>query len=332
MKKIFLLLMFTALCFLFPIVYAEPALVIELSPEPQYNQVWAYETYLVNMSVQDLNLSLIDFSSYTGNPSALLFDGEIRWRGKGGYDFGEATTGYTYNLDDISIDLTAPLDDGSVLFNHTLEKDALDYGMNPFETVEVIFRFDVYIIMSDESQGPKIASKSRTLTLVDDVKVSYLEGKYVDMQDEINTVIEVSGLNSFNREKYRAILDSMNASLALGNYVEALDVWDEYDEDDRVELILGLIRASNEQYNKLESLQNVENQLQSIENQLSILEEEYEQLEITYAALANTYHKVNAELDDAKRNLTTSITAVFLMAIVFYFLGRRGVRREEEVE
>jgi len=333
MRIILPIIILALFCFAIPPVVAESNLSIELDPEAQYGQVWAYETYLVNVSIQELNLSSIDFSEFTGNPSSIFIEGEIKWRGKGGYDFGEGTTGYNLNLDEVSVSDTVSLDGGSTFFNLTLEKDAYDYGRLPFETIEIIFTFDVYVEMSDESIGPKIASTSNSFVLVDEMKVSYLEGKYLNMQDEINTAVEGSGLRSFNRARFQKILDDMNASLVIGNYVEALDIWDDYDEDDRADMINALIRASSIQYaelsTELEELQAFEGQLQEAQTDLAILELEYNQLESTYNTLSNTYLKVNTELDVAQRNLSTAITAVFLTAIVFYFLGRRGIRREE---
>ena len=317
-------------CFMVPVAIAEPTLNIELQPEPLFSQLWAYETYLVNMSVQDMNLSSIDFSSYSGVPAELLFDGSIQWKGKGGYDFGQSTTGYNYNLDKIPVNKTISIDTHSAFFNLTTEKDAYDYGMLPYETVQIILQFDAFIVMSDDSLGPKIASKSSTLTLVDEMKVSYLEGKYLNMAEEINLAIEASGLEAFNRERFGGILEDMNSSLADGNYVDALDIWDDYNDDDRVDMINSLIRASNIQFTELEGLESIEDQLQETETDLTILQLEYTQLENTYNALSNTYRIVNAELDIAKRNLSTAITAVFLTGIVFYFLGRRGIKREEE--
>ena len=333
MRKVIPLILVCLCCFMVPVAIAEPSLNYDLRPVPVFSQVWAYETYTVNMSVQELNLSSIDFSSYPGTPTYLFFEGEVQWKGKGGYDFGGATTGYTYNLDAISIDRTVPIETGAALFNLTLEKDAYEYGILPFEIVQIILKFDVYVIMSDDSIGPKIASKTQTLNLIDEMKVSYLEGKYLEMEEEINSTIGASGIDSFNRERFLGILDDMNTSLVDGNYFEALDVWDDYNEDDRIDLIKGLIRASSTQYAELsaelEALQAVEEQLEEVQTDLAILELEYSQLENTYNTLSSTYLKVNSELDITKRNLSTAITAVFLTAILFYFLGRRGINREE---
>ena len=246
------------------------------------------------------------------------------------------TTGYNLNLDKLSVSETVSLDDDSFFFNLTLSKDAYNFGRLPFETIEIVFDFDVYVIMSDDTTGPMIASKSRTLILIDEMKTSYLEGKYLNMQDEINSVVEASGLEAFNREKYLQLIVAMNSSLAQGNYVNAFDVWDDYDKDDRVDMVKGLVRASNIQYLELErielleeQLQEAATQLQAAEDRLSIAQLEYTQLENTYNALSSTYRKVNSDLEILRRNFSTAITAVFLTAIVFYFLGRRGIRREE---
>jgi len=332
MKKLIPLALLTVIALMAPTAYAETSLTIQLTPEPEYSQLWAYETYIVNISLTDFNLSSIDVSEYSGNPSSILFEGQIFWKGKGGYDFGTATTGYNYNLDEIEVDLSALLDEKKVSFNLTLEKDSFEYGMKPFESVVITLRFDTYLVMSDDSIGPKITSETRTYQMIDDTKVRYLEGKYMEMQDEINTVINSSGLESFNRERYQSILVTMNTSLINGDYVGALDIWDDYNEDDREDLINGIINASNVEYAELENLRDVEANLASVEQELAVLQSEYDQLENTYVALANTYNKVNRELETVKGNLSTAITAVFLTAIGFYFLGRRSARREDEVE
>ena len=331
MKKLLTLSLLTIMALMAPTVEADTSITIQLTPEPEYNQIWAYETYLVNVSLIDFNLTSFDLSGYSGTPLSILYNGQISWKGKGGYDFGTSTTGYNYNLDELEIDFSAFLDEKNASFNFTLENDAFDYGMKPFESVLVTLKFDAYLVMSDDSLGPKISSETHTYQMIDDTKVRYLEGKYSEMQDEINTVIDASGLESFNRERYQNILAAMNASLTNGDYGEALDIWDDYNEGDREDLINGVIASSDEEYTELEILRDVESQYNSLEQDLELLQSEYDQLENTYVALANTYNKVNKELETVKGNLSTAITAVFLTAIGFYFLGRRSVKKEVEV-
>ena len=330
MRKILKLLTLLVCVGTFQFVYAEPSLDISLEPNPNFDQVWAYETYLVNVTLSGLNLSEIDLSDYSGVPSEIRYTGLIQWRGKGGYEYGNSGTGYNYDLaialehlEQTSINQIMPLNKGNIEFNFTIEHDAYEYLMQPYDNVEIIFSFNTHLVMSDGSIGPRLGSSTQSFYLIDDFKTNFLEGKYQNMRDEIQIVIDVKGLESFNRQRYLGILHNMNNSLADGNYILALDIWDDYDTDDRTDLIFGLIRATEEQSAELQRLNSVDKQLQETENRIELLQLEYEQLQQQYGALSNTYHRVNAELESAKRNLTTAITAVFLTAIVFFFLGRR---------
>lgn len=330
MNKILPLFAMTLIAISVPSIYGEPVIEIELSPEPSFNQVLAYETYLVNVSLNYLNISLIDLAEYTGEPDTILFEGKISVKGRGGYDFGESSTGYSFNLEDFSLNLSSPIDIGFTVFNYTFEKDAYEYGVKPYENVDIKLKFDGYLLMSDDSMGPKISTKSIDLILIDEMKIQYLEGKFSEMMEEIKVVIDKPGLESLNRDRYIEYLNEMNSTLTLGDYVEALDVWDDYDEKHRLDLIREVARASEIQYEELIQLESIEDQLETTIEEFEALESEYESLFETYAALANTYHKVNAELDVAKKNLSTAITAVFITAIIFYFLGQRELKRRIE--
>jgi hypothetical protein len=300
MNKILPLFALTLIALSVPSIYGEPVIEIELSPEPSFNQVLAYETYQINVSLNYLNISLIDLTEYTGEPDTILFEGKISLKGSGGYDFGESSTGYSYNLKDFFLNLSSPIDTRFTVFNYTFEKDAYEYGVKPYENVEVKIKFDGYL-MSDDSVGLKISTNSIDLILIDEMKTRYLEGKYSEVMEEINVVIDKPGLESLDRDKYIDYLNEMNATLTLGDYVKALDIWDDYDEKHRLDLIHDVARASENQYEELMQLVSIEDQLDTA--------------------------IVNAELDAAKKNLSTAITAVFITAIIFYFLGRHELNR-----
>ena len=114
------LVFFALFSIMIPIVLSEPSVSLDLEPRPQFSQVWAYETYKINISIRDFELSDINYSGYTGLLSGLFIDGNINWRGKGGYDFGEATSGYNFYLDEIAVTKTVSRDTNSVLFNFTI--------------------------------------------------------------------------------------------------------------------------------------------------------------------------------------------------------------------
>ena len=329
MKRILPLILFSLICLSIPIVIAGPSLEIELFPKSQYNQVWSNGTYLVNLILQDLNLSQVDLTGYTGVPSQLIYEITLTWSGKGGYDFGNKTTGYSYRPITHSVSYLDSISSGSISFDLFLNQDFTEYEVQPYESSKVTISINVYIQMSGGTKGPLVASESQSWDLIDETKVSYLDGKFSDMRYEILTATGASKLNSLNREKYLGILEDMNSSLIQGNYIAAQDVWKDYDDDERNNLLLALVRASDLQSDELDRLEYVETQLSIADRDLESLQDEYDVLEATYVALSNTYHKVNAELDVAKRNLSTAITAVFLSSILFYFLGQRGLIRRK---
>jgi len=328
MKRTAFLLSLIFICITTPSIYAEPSLELSFYPEAKYNQLWAYETYLVNVSIN--SFEPFNFS-YVTDPVSLLYRVEIQWQGKGSYDFGSSTTGYNIGLMEKTVNLTTPLEANSVSFNFTNTKDYYELGRLPYETIEVQFIAKVFPVFEDGSLGPQIASCIQTYVLIDETKVSYLEGKQAELIEEINTALKASGLEKLNRERYQGIIEAMNASMTEGNYVEALDIWQDYDEDNRCGLIKGIIRAAESEYAELQTLRQVAEDLRKAETTIDQLKSEYEHLEATYGALANAYNKVNLELEATKRNLTTAITAIFAAAILFYFIGTNIRHRRQQV-
>jgi hypothetical protein len=327
MNKVLPLIVFSLFSFSFPIILGEPVLELELSPEPIFNQVWADETYLVNVTIHNYTITNLDFTGYDSIPYQIFFENTITLTGKGGYDFGNSTTGYSYNLDKHYLNQTASLETRSFEFNLTFQKDSFEYGMKPYETIEILVESDVYFIMDDDSKSPAIITKKIDLYLVDDIKSQYLMGKYNEMQEEIFSISSLPELDSLKRDQYLKYLKDMNNSLAHDNYVEALEIWERYDENNRIKLIKEFAYLVEVQCEKINKLESVEIELNLLKEELETLESDYELLDETYIALTNTYQKVNTELNSSKKNLSTSITIIFLTAIIFYFIGQHGIGR-----
>ena len=332
MKKLIPLATLFFIIFVIPSVYAEPSLDVKIIPDPEFNQLWAYETYNINITINEFNISETDYYELSENEYSFGYDTEIDVNRYGKYKYGGRSAGYTIIIPQVDPKVVhIDSKNNSITFNFTIDRDSYEYGLLPFEYLEIIISLKVELNIS-ENNSDIISTKSLKFTLIDETKVEYFEGKYRDMRDEIDTVLQASGLESFNREKYENILNEMNTTLASGNYVEAIEIWEHYNEKDRSDMINGMVTASNTEFEELESLRDLQNHVELLEQDLEILQSEYDQLENTYVALANTYNKVNQELETVKGNLSTAITAVFLTAIVFYFLGRKGARREVEVE
>ncbi len=316
MKKAFLV----AVIFLMSAVPIVSASVdIDFDPLPLHGQLWSSETYLLNITAPEVNTSNSEYVELdlTGN---LVYNISIRWRGVGQYHHGDGVTGYSYELSKVYFQRVVSFDESGASINVTLDKDAYRLGMKPFEEVQIIFLVDVFLEVDDQGDillGPLVDTKSRTLILVDDEKVEYLEDKFKELESEINLTLYANGLNEFNRTKYSEMIDAMNHSLAIGDYTEALDQWDDWDNKERLRMFNSFTNKVNDQTVEFEFLKETEINLENLQT-------EYDFLEDKYVAIFAENRQNLTELEATKQGLTTAITGVFLSAIVFFFLGRRS--------
>ena len=317
MKKVLPLLTIIVV-FYTPFVSADIS--IDFNPEPLHGQLWAFETYQLRTNSPEINLSnpeYIDFE-LTGN---LIYDYTIHWNGVGQYYHGTGVTGYSYDLDTFYYHNLARIGDNS-LINVTLEKNLFQYGMKPYEDIKIRFTVDIFLEIIEEGvklKGPKVDSSSKTMFLVDDNKVSYLDDKFLDLQSEINITVNTKGLEDFKRSRYLEITDTMNNSIANGDYSEALEIWDDWVRKDRERMFTIYSDLVSIQSDELESYKGIEVSLENLQTEYNFLEEKY------YAVLSENQQNLE-ELEAAKEGLTNSITGVFLSAIVFFFLGRRSIK------
>jgi hypothetical protein len=210
-------------------------------------------------------------------------------------------------------------------FNHTFVRDAWDFGVKPYETLEITVEARVYLEVYNESsgseaarRGPLMAEKSLTLKLLDDAKVEYVEGKLVDMAAEVEPLRGVDGTGYLNATRFIGYLAEMNRSIEAGDYFSALKTFSKYDEKYRAQLISSLTEEASTSIEKTQAIDQ-------LEQELDFLNASYTVLEDKYVTLSRTYQTRQAELEAAKQSLSTAITAVFLASIAFFFVGRRSV-------
>lgn len=272
----------------------------------------------MNISGVSLNPTSTEFSELelSGN---ILYNGSILWRGVGQYFHGSGVTGYSYNLAEAQFQKVEPLDKEGTSVNITLDRDAYRLGMKPYEEVQIIFTIDLFYELESDGDpifSPLVEKKSRTLLLVDEDKVEYLEDKLGEIESEVNIVVYAEGLDDFNRTKYLDYVASMNHSLTIGDYSEALDQWEKWDKKERINMFSSFTNKVRDQTVELESLLGYKEEYEA-------LQIEYNHLNDKYVAIFKEKTQNLAELEATKQGLSTAITGVFLSAIVFFFLGRR---------
>jgi hypothetical protein len=307
---------------------------IAVEPEPSHEQIIAGATHVFNVSVANDGLLIVPGQPTEEEPST-LYTGhlytvvDVEWRASGSYDFGEATTGYSSSaLDNINLTsvFAVPLN-GSVWvpFNHTFVRDAFDFGVKPYETLEVKVEARVYLEVYNESsgldaarRGPLVAQRSVTLKLLDETKIEYVEGKLLDMAVEVEPLRKVAEAEHLNAARFLDYLTEMNRSIEAGDYFSALETYSKYDEKYRAQLISSLTEEASTSIEKTQTIDQ-------LEQELGFLNASYTVLEDKYVTLSRTYQTRQAELEAAKQSLSTAITAVFLASIAFFFVGRRSV-------
>ena len=247
------------------------------NPEPLHGQLWARETYVLNVTVPDVNISDPEYAQLD-LAGTMLFNVSIRWRGAGQYHHGTGVTGYSYELSQSYFQRVTGFDESSTNINFTLDRDAYRFGMKPFEEVQIIFKIDVYLEVESDGNtktGPLLETKTRTMLLLDEEKVEYLEDLYEDLQSEINLTLLANGLDEFNRTKYAGIVESMNHSLAIGDYPEALEQWDKWDNKERLRMFTSFTNKVNDQTLEFEFLKETKNDLENLQTEYDFLEDKY---------------------------------------------------------
>jgi len=342
----YLLMALLILSFAAPAVQAEGIEVsLTVVPEPLHSQVNAYQGYMFQVAVENRGVVVspgesVDVSGQTRYTGRVIVSLRLTIRGKGNYDFGESTTGYTTPpREDVELSKAVAMPvNGTMIhvsFNYTFTKDAYDYDLKPYEDAEVTVKAAAYYEVYDQATGPTVTfrgpemdTSTAAFHLIDETKIAYVEGKLKDMADEVSPIASIDRPEFVDAELYLDMLQDMNASIVEGDYFTALATYRRYDEKFRQSLIGSLTREAARSRERAGLIAELEWQVQqleaTLEQEMNRLQLELDQEQARYAALSQTYQLKQAELEEAKQSLTTAITAVFLASIAFFFLGRRS--------
>ena len=323
---------------------SELKIYIETSPTPHHKQVMAYGSYVFNVTLENKGLTVlpgepVDEAGTLRHTGRIIISMILTLRGRGSYDFGEATTGYvTPVLDEVEFGETIMLPSNSsrayISFNHTFTEDAYEYGLKPYEDVEIAIKVKAYHEIytsttgpAKTSEGPEVGEYTMVYNLIDELMIGYVEGKLIDMAEEIKPIRGINKPEYINTALFLDMLDDMNSSILEGNYVEALKIYKRYDEKYRLSFISSLTKEAQLSRERADIVTDLEWRITQLESTLveqeNRLQLELDQALARYATLSQTYLKEQAELEAAKQSLTTAITAVFLASIAFFFIGRR---------
>ena len=219
---------------------------VTVTPKPLFSQILHDQTYYFNVSLtkSENEASLLQTNNQSIYENNLIVVLIIRWVGRGSYDFGDATAGYTSNIDEVSYNTTIQYPQNNqtqyVLFNHTFERDNFILGIKPYETCEIVVNTGIYQTVNtltqnlEEKKGEKLIGWSNKFFLLDETKIRYSLGKLKDLRDEIELLENITTTRMFDPKEYLGILEEMQFHIDEENYMIALDVWKDYEDKARL--------------------------------------------------------------------------------------------------
>lgn len=258
-------------CNIIPFCIADDEIIsVDISfspPIPKYNQLEYGESYIYKVTVQNHALELkigdamdplIWDAEFTGN---IIVDTKVAWNREGFSQIGDQIFHFSNELESNRFSHSKILPNigqlSSVGFTYTVNKNYNTRGVEISDWIT--FTIDVAVSLEGTKNdrlyvSPTIAETHEKYYILTDEKTSYIDNLYtllntdkllaqsqlLQIESKIGASIGVN-FNSFN-----SILTSMNSSLKLGNYVDAADVYANYESFWKDEIIDGLVIAIEE--------------------------------------------------------------------------------------
>ncbi|MFP3950741.1 MAG: hypothetical protein ACLFVP_01135 [Candidatus Bathyarchaeia archaeon] len=308
-----------------PTVMAENGLemALRVDPEPVSSQITSGETYLFNISLTK-STSNPWGAGDSGEPGDIIVSLRINWWVKGSYRFGDSIRSYVHRLDEKEHNQTTSIpeysEDVFITFNHTFSRDCFDFGVHPYETLEIQVEVASYVRDYNETletfvKGEELGRTSRVVYLLDDDKMEYVEGRLQDLQVELSLLEALPASDtSLNEEDYLDILEDMREYMEVGDYISALKVYQRYDGKERERLVPELILDLNE------SLTSA-SRIPQLESRIGRLERNVENLQSQIIQLQEQYHQKQEQYERQKSLTTTAFTGIWIVGIISFLAG-----------
>jgi len=233
-------------------------------PIPKYNQLEYGESYIYGVTVQnhvlDLHMGdsmepLIWDAEFTGN---IIVDTKVAWNREGFSQIGDQLFLFSNELESNRFSHTKTLPEIGQLsaagFTYSVNKNYITRGVEISDWLT--FTIDVAVSLEGTKNdrlyvSPTIAETHAKYYILTDEKTSYINNLYTLLNTDkllaqsriLQIESEIGASIGVNFDSFTSVLTSMNASLKLGNYVGAADVYANYEALWKDEIIDGLVQA-----------------------------------------------------------------------------------------
>jgi hypothetical protein len=314
------------------------------TPEPILHQLTSGDKCSFRVEIQNLGVSVqmgqvVNASDptvkYSGNFTVeALF--ELRTQGR--LYYGGQSIGYITSLNNTQIDnyysTTIPPINQTLkyTFTYNLTKGYETFGVRPDENLVLYFRVNVFVQTYSDKDGEyrlNVGDRVKTLRndyyIIEFVKKEFIEGKFSDIKGELG---QLNNINSdqvqIGKEYYIKLLDNLNSTIKRGDYVNALELIENYYQFEQPNLVSLLFSNLNSTGQAADEYLNLKKDYATLDANHRLLESDYEAVLYLNNLQESYITQLKEQIQNSKVDLLIlSVTGIITMFAVGFILGRK---------
>jgi regulator of replication initiation timing len=301
---------------------------VDVSPDPERSQMAPGEAYEIVVTVLNQGLSVSPGEAVSPSDPSLMYSGrlvvEVVFESgrTGSYVQGDSVEEYETvvesSLESRKLNIPRSGSARTISYSRTIEDGYEDASipLDDWLTFSVVARayVELYTDFMGERQyilGWLIEEAEETFYILDGAKVEYVVDTVSSLRREVEWAAEtVTALEEdfgwdigFNHTALSDLVGSMEASIARGDYVSAMEVYSGLDLAWREELAESLA-------SKLSSLESIEGQLSEVISEYEALQAESEALSEQLANVTEALVEAQEEHEEVVASLTEEVEAL----------------------
>ena len=314
------------------------------TPEPFLHQLTSGDECSFRVEIQNLGVSaqkgqVVNASDpsvkYSGNFTVETFF-ELRKLGR--LYYGGQSVSYITSLNNTQIDnyysITIPPINGTLkyTFTYNLTKGYEVFGVRPDENLVLYFRVNVFVqTYSDKdgkyqlSLGDRIKTQRNDYYIIDFVKQEFIRGKFIDIKGEVGQLNNVNSEQvQIGKEYYTRLLDNLNSTINNGDYVNALELIQNYYQFEEPTLVSLLFSNLNSTGQAADEYLKLKKDYATLDANHNLLESDYEAVLYLNNLQENNITQLKEQIQKSKEDLLIlSVTGIITMFTIGFILGRR---------
>lgn len=340
------------------------SITLESSPDRLYNQWLAgtethFNATITNESLQIKEGDVVNASKpdirYTGNFTIeltmfLVRIGRLWYGGQStGYTdfvnntlvheylslpipYGNASAPYRYPYTSYPIDVHTVDRNLTLSYGYNLTKGPEIVGARPDENLALYHKLIIHLQTYNKTEGinnpnigATITSYSSAYYIMDTIKQEYIKGKYLDIKTEVELLGTINSPQvNLNKTKYQNELRAINSSITRSDYVNALELIQNYQQFSEPTLIASLFVNLKQTSTLASDYVALKPKFDQLAGNFTLLRNDFNALSDSYTIITRQVNQLHSELETQRRNYDILIAFTAVVAVfIGYTIGRR---------